>query len=192
MIRRPKLISLDGEEPVSLAECKAHLRVDTADEDALITAMALAAREYCEEFTGLALSLRTLELAIDAYPANDDPIELPFGPVREIVSVATNGIPLDEATYMLDDYAAPAALWPADTWPAITAATNAVAVRYVAGYGLHDMQDMPLPWSIRAALLLVLGTLYEHREETTDRAVAALPLGVEALLRPHRVRLGMA
>ena len=40
------------DEPVSLAEAKRHLRVDTHDEDTLIESFISAARSYCEDEMG--------------------------------------------------------------------------------------------------------------------------------------------
>ena len=62
----------------------------------------------------------------------------------------------------------------------------------LAGYGADSDGGEALPKVIRAAMLLVIGHLYEHRSENTEVALQSLPLGVGALLRPRRVRLGMA
>ena len=47
-----KLITPATELAVSLADTKAHLRVDVADDDTLITALITAATELAEQATG--------------------------------------------------------------------------------------------------------------------------------------------
>jgi uncharacterized phiE125 gp8 family phage protein len=208
-IRGPKVIVPPDAEPISIEECRSHLEaspyadsdVDLLD-DTMITGWLAAAREYCEQFLGLSLSRRVLEVALDRFPNEDDDgdtaIELPFGPVLEVQSIGDSSSSSDESgidadTYRLDDYSSPSRLLPNPSWPAMSGAL-AIRIRYVAGFGADsEWPDAPeLPWAARAAMLLVLGHLYANREESTDKAMESLPLGAESLLRPLRVRLGMA
>lgn len=199
----PKIITPPAVEPISIDECRSHLEaqvygdttVDDADE-LMILALLSAAREHCEQFTGVSLASKIYEIALDAFPESE--IELPMGPVTEIVSVSY--VDADQSVqtmgptdYVLDDYQNPAWLLPASgtSWPTPGGFVNAVKVRYVAGYS-DDTDGEPLPYALRAAMLLVLGHLYKHREDTAGTALASIPLGAEALMRPLRVRLGMA
>jgi hypothetical protein len=64
----------------------------------------------------------------------------------------------------------------------------------VTGYG-DDSDSEPLPFEAKAAILLIVGHLYENREEVVEHSNQTLlniPTGAEALLRPLRVRMGMA
>lgn len=199
-----KVIAAVEIEPLTIEECRLHLRVDASEtsdggthpDDSLILALLSAAREQCENFTGLSFARRTLEIALDEYPDDADPIELPFGPVLMVESI-TAGEGSDATTwaaedFVLDDYSSPAKIVPVADWPALTAATNTIKIRYLAGYGVDSDGGELIPYAARAAILLTLGHLYDNREDTTDRQVFELPYGAECLLRPLRVRLGMA
>ena len=71
----PKVIAGATVEPLTVAECRAHLEaqayedsdVDPID-DAMIDGWLAAAREHCENFLGLSLATRTLEIALDSFP----------------------------------------------------------------------------------------------------------------------------
>jgi hypothetical protein len=61
---------------------------------------------------------------------------------------------------------------------------NGVNVRFICGYG---DTAATVPQEIRQAMLLIIGHLYEHREETTDKALQNVPMAVDALLYPYRI-----
>ena len=73
-------------EPVSLAEAKLHCRVDTTDENTLLSALIVAAREYVEQVTGRALITRTYRAMEYATGAA---FELLYPPFRTLDSVET-------------------------------------------------------------------------------------------------------
>ena len=200
---RAKVITRPDAEPITVDEARAHLEaprygdseIDPVD-DAKIEGWIPTAREHCEAFTGLSLAVRVLEIALDEFPTAGAAIELPMGPVIDIVKVSWgdgSDDEMDADEYTLDDYSVPHCIKPVGTaWPVVTASTNVVKVRYLAGYGDTSDGADPLPEVFRSAMLLLVGHLYEQRSETTEKAMQSLPLGVVSLLRPHRIRLGMA
>lgn len=50
---------------------------------------------------------------------------------------------------------------------------------------------VPLPASVRAAMLLVVGDLYANREDTVVGTIIGRIGFVERLLHPHRIGLGI-
>jgi uncharacterized phiE125 gp8 family phage protein len=64
-----QLLAGPSVEPVSLAEAKAHLRVDIADDDALIAALIVTARQCAETITRRALVTQQWLLATDRFPS---------------------------------------------------------------------------------------------------------------------------
>ena len=186
-----KLITPPAAEPVTLAEAKLHCRVDIGDDDALINALITAARQKCEHETGRALMSQTWEKTLDAFP---DAIELPNPPVSSIVSVnymdvhgveqtlASASCTLDNASDNSLHYLVPAYghAWP-DTLPDI----NVVKVRYAAGYA--DASHVPA--TLKAWMLMAIGTLYRQREVIiTGGIVAEVPRDFfSGLLDPYRI-----
>jgi uncharacterized phiE125 gp8 family phage protein len=200
-----KVIAAPTEEPISIEQARLHLRLDVNDDspptnpdDSLLEAQIPAAREWCEGWAERAFAAQTLELALDAFPSGA--IALPRSPVISVESVKYLDTAGDEQTlpaeeYALDNYAEPALLAPAygATWPAARTAINSVRVRYLAGFTTGDSPDeAPLPFAVRAAMLLVLGHLYENRENSAQVKLEDIPLGARALLLPYRLRLSMA
>jgi uncharacterized phiE125 gp8 family phage protein len=203
-------------EPITLAECRAHLNlvpdvdsddVETHPDDELVLALLGAAREHAESFTGCTIARRQVEQAFDTFPEDGEPLELAAYPAIELVDLVythqgeTSSSSSSDAdlNLTLDDYAFPARLvlnGSGRTWPALEAIPNAVRVRLEVGYlgpeASSDDAGETLPKQLRAAILLLLGHLYENREATVEKSLAEIPFGVETLLRSYRYRLGMA
>lgn len=201
-------------EPLTLAEAKAHLRLELADDDALVTALIQTAREACERYTGRALVERTLTLFLDAWPAAEATlhegwregaliergrrwIALPRPPLRAVESVT------------LYDDADQGAAWPADGYfvdtasepgrlvvrsgvalPGGTRAANGIEILYRAGYPPDDSGSPSdpragIPQALRDGMKRLVAQLYEARGETAEQASG--PSGAEALWAPFRV-----
>lgn len=189
-----KLITPAGTSPVSLAEAKAHLRVDIADDDTLIAAMIAAATDMAEQHTGRALMSQTWELTLDAFPEAFELTRVPAQSITSLKYYDTSGVQqtLSNALYSLDAtddfgyaYVAPAY----DTaWPETQARVNAVACRYVAGYA----DAASVPQAIKSWILLMVSAMYENREAEaySARAVSTTVKMsfVDALLARYRVR----
>lgn len=187
---RVRVLTPPAAEPVSITEAKLHLRVDGTDEDALITALIVAARAAAEHETGRSLVTQTLRLTLDAFPA-DGGIELLRGPVQSITQVqyvdaAGSTQTLSGSLYALDNASEYSShyLLPAygSTWPATREQANAVWVDYVAGYG----NAAAVPQAIKQWILLAVGDMYANRERSAEKP--AVPHGfVAGLLDRYRL-----
>ena len=179
-------------EPISLAEAKAHLRVDTDDEDALISSLIVAARLLVERALGLALVTQGWSYFLDAWPERGC-ITLPLGPVQAVSAVTLhddNGgaTVLDADGYAVDVLSAPARLVLTSALPsAETRSFNGFEVAFTAGFG--DAADVPQP--IRQALLLLVALWFEGRAPVElGSGAQEVPAIAAGLLQPYRrVRL---
>lgn len=197
-----RLITPPAVEPITLAEAKAHLRVDHDDEDALIAGLIAAARVSCEQWTARAFVTQTWELVLDEFPVNE--IFIPKPPLQSVDSIVYDdpaGLVqvLAASEYEVDTASQPGWVVPSTAgWPAVFEGINAVRIRYVAGYppGTNSPVDLAenVPQSLKAAILLHAAQLYQNREDVVvGVSVAPLPVGgVDNLLRQFRVALGMA
>jgi len=187
------IVTPPAEEPVTLTEAKNHLRVDLSDDDSLISALIVAAREHAEAITRRAFITQTLKLSMDAFPANNGPIYVPMPPLQSVNSLKyfdTDGMEqtLTEGTdFLVDNESEPGRITPApDTgWPATQNRPNAVSVEFVAGFG----DASKVPQGIKQAILLMVGHWYENREAVTMQGNNAgeLPMAVDSLLMMHRI-----
>ncbi len=203
----PKILIDATSEPLTLAEARLQCRVDAIDDldsdgngthpdDDLLEMLITAAREHCEQFLGLSLVPKTLELALDEFPTEDDGIiELPHGPVNAIVSVTvgtSSDAEMDPDDYELDDFSVPNRLVPATVWPTVTASLNTIRIIYTVGYDGPDSSDGPtIPKTVLQAMKLLIADWYKHREDT-DVHELVIPNGALTLLRAHRIRMGFA
>lgn len=211
-----ELVTAPAEEPVSLAEAKAHLRVDIADDDTLISGLIVAARQQVETRLRRALVTQTWDLFLDYFPGRwhwhrsghvgqqlgSDPtaaychrgaFRLPMPKLQSVTSIAyvdTAGTTrtLDPSAYRVAA-GTPGRIAPAYGlyWPPTRPEIDAVTIRFVGGYGAATA----VPECIRRGMLLYVGHLYLHREEVTTVPQGAkeptlLPLGIDSLISPEQ------
>jgi uncharacterized phiE125 gp8 family phage protein len=185
-----KLKTAPSTTPITLAEAKAHLRVDHTDEDTLIQTLLDAAVSHFDGYTGIlgrCMISQVWELYYDAFPSGD--MQVPLGNIISIDTVEyvdpTTEIytTWSDTNYEVDEKSVEGWIVPIDSWPTAMETTNAVRVTFTAGFGATAAS---VPGAIRAALLLMIGHLYKNREAVADAAMAELPMGVRALVDPFR------
>lgn len=180
-------------EPLSLAEVKLHLRVTNSREDSSITRAALAARRYIEQMTG-PLVTQTIRETFAGFPPST--LCLSYPEVRTVTTVAYMDAQGTAHTVPLSDYlltyrgpGTPAQLNPIASarWPVGALQPGLpVAVDYVAGFG----GAADVPEEIKAAILLLVGHLYENREDElrgNNAIPSRLQAGVFALISHYRM-----
>jgi len=177
-----QLITPPAAEPVSLADAKAHLKIDTADEDALIQTLITAARARAEWHTGRAFVTQSWVLRLDDWP-RDGVAEIPLPPLAGVTQVAVtspDGIRtvLDPAVYRVDTASAPGRLVFAAAPPSLRQ-TDAVEIAFNAGYG----DSAAVPGAVKQAVLEIVADLYTHRGDEAG----TVGLAGQALLSPYRI-----
>lgn len=201
-------------EPVSSAEAKLYLKIDSdTTDDTLIAALITAARRYVEEYLGRALITQTWELFLDgigtslpalledAYeelyqtefvPSSMRSIVLPRPPLLTVTSIKCYDEDDVESTwastnYRVDTYSEPGRVLLAANgeWPTDLRAQQAILVTFTAGYGATAAD---VPDDIRTAIKRVIAGMYEGRQDEVIGTVAAkLDFTAKALLAPYRV-----
>lgn len=184
------LLAAPAAEPITLAEAKLYLRVEHADDDALITALIAAARTHVETRTRRALITQTWRFVFDRWP-RDGRLSLARAPAREIVAARVYdnedvAHAVDVQTFVVDKAAAPAVLGFAP-WavPDPGRSIAGIEIDVAFGYGAAAA-DVPEP--LRHAIKLLLAHWYENRGATAG-AGETVPMvaDVEALIAPYRV-----
>ncbi|MFD0846770.1 head-tail connector protein [Sphingosinicella xenopeptidilytica] len=152
---------------VSLGEVKAYLRIDGAEEDALLAGLVRTAAALCEAFTGQVL---IAEARSETVAADGEWHRLAATPVRSF-----------EGAFVGEDAAAFDSLTDAsgDGWVRISGG-RAARVAVEAGLA-EDWNGVPEP--LRQGIVRLTAHLYANRDAAGD---AGPPAAVAALWRPWR------
>ena len=177
-------------EPVTLSEAKAHLRVDTADDDTYITGLIRAAREWVEEYLDRTLVHTQWVMRFDRFPTDGThDIELPRPPMvaSGTATAVTLSYTLEDGTtatygtasFRVDRASTPGAVKTnyAGTWPPHREDDNSVSITWWGGYGPSGSD---VPQGVKNAMLLYIHELYEKRGN------AEPPAAAKALLDAYR------
>lgn len=181
-------------EPVTVAEAKAHLRVDTSDDDTYIGTLITAAREWVETYLDRALITQQLVMTREVLA---DDIYLPRPPVATSGTATAVSITytvaagktalLSSSTFRVSRYDTPAEITPlyGESWPANLEDENAVSVTWWAGYGSSGAS---VPAAIRHAILLLVGHWYDtSRSGVLIGSISKeIEFGVKTLLDSQR------
>ena len=161
--------------------------------DPIVNSLIKTARQVAENYTHRAFITQTWDMNFDTFPTV---IAVPNPPLVSVTHVkyydtAGSQQTIAAADYIVDAPAGPQCLpgritlAPDDSWPSVQVRTNAIVVRFIAGYGAASA----VPEPIKSAMKLILGHLYEHRESVviTDRGsiVQEMPQAAEYLLGPY-------
>lgn len=182
-----RLITPPSAEPLTVAEAKQHMNVTHTADDGYIATLIVAARMHLDGDKGVlrrALSPQTWELVLDRFP---DDILVPLPPLRTVDIVSYTGEDGVQQTLAPDQYTVDNVNEPGwviagkNGWPKTGDYVNAINVTFTAGYDV-------VPAPIKAAMLFMIGHLYENREDVViGLPVAKLPNGSEMLLAPYKV-----
>lgn len=162
------------DEPLTLAEAKAQLRITHAHEDELVSAAICAAREWVEQRTWRQLLNATLQLRMDQFPTVRE-IVLPRPRLVSVSSIQYRSggswATLGSSRYEVDTASEPGRIRIDEAgWPATDDALGAVKVEFVAGYGTSAAN---VPNSLRQAMKLLVTAFVNFRGEIPDGSLVA-------------------
>ncbi len=186
------LLSGPAVEPVTLADAKAHLRLDSSDEDVVVGAMIGAARVAVETDIRQVLIAQQWRVADTAWPA-DRRIALPVLPLIGVDAVraldaagAATAVPAGD--YEVDAEAGSLTIKADAAALAPSLSAGGYEVDFTAGFGAASTD---VPAALRQAVLMLVTHWFEHRSAVVSGdGLAPTPAGVQTLTAPWR-RVGL-
>ena len=185
-------------EPVTVAEVKAHCRIDTDDDDTLIEGLIAAARRGIEKKIHRLIGVQTWEYSLGWWPCGSD-LAIPLVPLQSVERVAYTDKDYLE-TVLLDLSASPSSssavfgvhgmgleyrpgflrLKLDQVWPTTVQLAPGYPIVIQVTAGIPIGVDFPAP--IKQAILMMVAHFYEHREAVSSEGVGEVPMAVEWLL----------
>lgn len=195
MIPRVAVVTAATVEPITVAELKEFLKLDSNGEDAVLAVLLTAAVNEAEKWTHRAFVNRTLRVWFDYAPPGGGNFELPYSPAVSITSIKSYDDDDTETTMDADDYKTDLVGEPprislprGGTWPSSLRPMNAVAIEYVAGYGAAASN---VPAGIKNALFMICAHYYEGKDSQkmagNFQAIDAMPQVVKMALAPFTI-----
>lgn len=162
---------------VTLAELKAHLRIWHDEDDAYLPLLLNAAISMIDGPTGIGTAMVTQTWRQLQTTRMTGEIVLPLGPVQSVesVEVLSGGAWSETDDWTLTNDQRPALLNPVGSWPD----HEQIRVTFKAGF---SNEATGVPEDLKAAILLIVTHLYEHRGDTDQ----AMPPAVDAILSRYR------
>ena len=173
-----------ADEPLTVAEVKTYLKVDSSAEDTLLAVLIQAARESVEKYCRIAVIEQEiteyyprflfygLRLSVSPLVSVDEVTYIDAGGTEQTLLPAVYGVypeikpPMVFLTY-------------GQTFPTTRSQPNAVKVVYTAGYEDADA----VPAAIRQAMYLMIADWYDNRSDN----VRTMTTASQILLNQYRV-----
>ncbi|MGA7972558.1 MAG: head-tail connector protein [Pseudolabrys sp.] len=182
------LLAAPAVEPIALADMKTFLRVETSDDDDIITALIAGSRIHVEAQTRRALITQSWRLSRDSWP-EDGRIDVLPAPLQTLTAARVydedgTARDVDTQNFVLALAASALAFAP---WalPMPGRLVAGIELDVVVGYG-DAASDVPEP--LKQAIRLLVAHWYENRALVANgTSRAELPQTVAALLAPYRV-----
>lgn len=169
---------------ITMAEAKNYLRVDSADDNSLITALIEVAEDLVEKLTGRILLTKILEFIYDEVGVS---IEVPRSPLQEIMKIETiddTGVKtiVSSGLYNVDISGQRGRIMLKDgcVWPTHRGFASFIITAKV-GYG--DTAEA-VPAALKQAVLVALAILYENRGEMDEGKIMS---AISAICQPYRI-----
>ena len=183
-------------EPITVSEAKAHLRVDTTDDDSYITNLIKVARQSAEISLRRSLGVNQVyQVAYKTYPTVQRKLRIPNPPFISATSLKYFDLDNVEQTVASDklvidstgDTNAFVAIKSSGLFNSISFEKVApVVFTYTAGYS--DVADIPQP--IIQGMYLLLSHYYDTREPISYTGTPiAIPRSVDFLFNQYKVRM---
>jgi uncharacterized phiE125 gp8 family phage protein len=181
------LLTAPATEPLSLAEAKAYLRVETGDDDAVIGALIAGSSIHVEAQTRRALITQSWRISVDAWPDDGRLMILP-APLQALTAVRVYDFDnaahtIDTAAFVLDRGGS-ALIFAPWALPAPGRVAAGIELDVTVGYGDAAID---VPEALRQAIRLLVAHWYENRGLVTAGTSTVLPQTVAALIAPYRV-----
>lgn len=180
--------------PVTLAEVQQHLRLGTLDanEQAEITMMITTATELAESFCNRAWRSGSSTALFDGFPASETDALIINGDVQSVDSIGyydTDHASTSYTTFRFINVSGRTKIYPSfgTEWPTDSNdLPGNITVSFTAG------DEGSVPSSVKSAILLMVGDLYENRENTPiDQGITSVQMSMtaERLLFPYKTRI---
>jgi uncharacterized phiE125 gp8 family phage protein len=182
-----KLKTAPASEPVSLAEMRAMMGQESADDttrDAVIALRIKAARIMSEEFTQKAIITQTWERYAERFECGFD-LKMNLQSVVSVTYIDASGATqtLDADQYLVDTVHGRIVPAYGVTWPSVREQWNAVIIKHTAGYGPSGDD---VPQNIREAIQFMVAHWENYQPSIESGRITTIPYAVEQLLRPEK------
>lgn len=191
---KPYRITAPASEPVTLAEFKQYARFDYADDDTTLQAILSASVAFLDAYDGYFGRAIINQEWRQPFSYWHPVLRLPMPDVsaQSIKYLDQDGVEqtLSASLYeLVDDPVGPLICFKNDFSSPLLYddAAQPVWVDFTCGYGptAGDIPD-----TVKVAVMALAAHWERHREEMSGHMDSALPIGVKALLAPHRFQRG--